>query len=77
MGRDLEPSRAGGSRTEMISSPDLVLAVRGQKRGKNLLNRSRTRAEKSLAQQQYSQAHKEVRRSANQDKLKYTEELAR
>ena len=47
------------------------------RKSKDLVNRSRTRAAKSLAQQQYSQAHKEVRRSVKQGKRKYTEELAR
>ena len=48
-----------------------------RKSKKDLVNRSCTIVAKSLAQQQYSQAHKEVRRSAKQDKRKYTEELAR
>ena len=47
--------------------------IEERKSMKDLLNSSRTRAEKALAQQQYSQAHKEVRRSIKQDKRKYTE----
>ena len=60
--------RGGGGET--------LKKIEDRKSRKDLLNRSRTRAEKALAQQQYSQAHKEVRRSVKQDKRKYTEELA-
>ena len=45
---------------------------------KDTLNRSRTRAERSLAQQKYSECHKEVRNCVSrQDKRKYIEDLAK
>ena len=42
-----------------------------------MLNRRCTRASKALQQQQYSKVHKEVRRSARQDRRRCIEDLAK
>ena len=44
---------------------------------KDTLNRSRARAEMFLAQQQYSECHKEVKSCVQQGKRRYIEDLAK
>ncbi|PFX28004.1 hypothetical protein AWC38_SpisGene7268 [Stylophora pistillata] len=56
---------------------DTLKKVRARKYKKERVNNSRTRAEKSQAQNEYDVAYKEVRRSAQKDKRCYIENLAK
>ncbi|XP_078357393.1 uncharacterized protein LOC144642296 [Oculina patagonica] len=51
--------------------------IQERKRKKAILNTCRTRASKAAAQQQYTGAHKEVRRSIKRDKRNHIDNLAR
>ena len=58
-------------------SAESIKKIEERKLKKDLVNRSRTRAAKTRAKQQDSQAHKKVRRSVRLDKRRYTEDLAK
>ena len=48
-----------------------------RKEKKSAVNNSRTRAEKLKALEQYSEAHKKVRKSIRTDKMSFANDLAR
>ncbi|VDP55734.1 unnamed protein product [Schistosoma margrebowiei] len=50
--------------------------IKERKNKKAAINNSRARAEKAQAQAEYTEAHKQVKRSVRADKKKYVEELA-
>ena len=58
-------------------SPETIEKLHVRKKKKSAVNNSRTRAEKSKAQEQCSKAHEEVRRSIRTDNRNFADDLAR
>ena len=57
-------------------SPDSLKMIKSRRELKDRVNNSRTRAEKMAAQEDYSKAHREVKKSIKKDKNTYLEGLA-
>ena len=55
---------------------DTLRKIRERKRKKAALNTCKTRAQKALAQNEYTQAHKVVHQSIKKDKQEFYEDLA-
>ena len=57
-------------------SEDTLQKIEKRKQKKEAVNASRTRATKAAAQAEYTEVHKEVRRSVKKDKREYYEDMA-
>ena len=57
-------------------SPDTIKKIERRKQKKSKVNNSRTRSSKAKAQEEYSEAHKAVKKSVKEDKRNFIDSLA-